>query len=75
MGYTLEDLLAHLEARFEPGMTWANYGSWHIDHIRPLASFSFRKPEEPEFLLAWGLANLQPLWAVDNLRKGARWAA
>lgn len=75
LGFTLADLMAHLEAQFLPGMTWDNRGEWHIDHIRPLCSFSFQTPDDPQFREAWALTNLQPLWAADNLRKGGRWAA
>ncbi len=75
VGYTLADLMAHLEAQFLPGMSWENRGEWHIDHIRPLCSFDFQTPDDPQFREAWALTNLQPLWAVDNLRKGGRWAA
>jgi hypothetical protein len=53
-------------------MTWANHGEWHIDHIRPLASFDLRK--EDHLVLAFHYTNLQPLWAQENLRKGARYA-
>jgi hypothetical protein len=36
----------HFESLFEPDMSWRNYGSlWHIDHIRPVATF---QPVEPE---------------------------
>lgn len=73
LGYTAEELRAHLEAQFRPGMNWDNYGEWHIDHIRPLASFSFDVPEHPDFRTAWALSNLQPLWAAENLSKGAKW--
>lgn len=74
VGYTLKDLMAHLEARFKPGMTWENHGrsGWHIDHIRPIASFNFTSPDDPEFRECWTLENLQPLWAEENLRKGAK---
>lgn len=73
LGYTLKELMEHLEALFEVGMTWENYGPyWHIDHIRPLASFSFSTPKDPEFLEAWAMSNLQPLTAYENRRKGAR---
>lgn len=74
VGYDVEELRAHLEARFLPGMTWENMGEWHIDHVRPLASFSFSGPADDDFRAAWALTNLQPLWAIDNLRKGARYA-
>lgn len=33
-GYTVGDLMRRLEAQFQPGMTWDNYGKWQIDHIR-----------------------------------------
>lgn len=73
VGYSAADLRLHLEARFVPGMGWHNMGEWHIDHIRPLASFNITGPECPDFREAWALENLQPLWAIDNMRKGARW--
>lgn len=70
--YTLDDLRRHLESKFVDGMTWENMGQWHIDHRRPRSSFSYTKPEDAEFKECWSLANLQPLWAVENLRKGAK---
>lgn len=76
LGYTSEELRAHLEGQFRDGMSWENYGirGWHIDHIRPLASFCYETPDDPEFKKAWALSNLQPLWAVDNWRKHAKWS-
>jgi hypothetical protein len=73
LGYSLDDLMRHLEAQFEPWMTWENYGfyGWHIDHIRPLASFTYDTPDDPQFKEAWALSNLRPLRSVDNWRKGA----
>lgn len=71
--YSLDDLRAHLEAQFAAGMSWDHYGKWHIDHIRPLASFNITGPDCPEFKAAWALSNLQPLWGPDNLRKSAKW--
>ena len=59
---------AHLEAQFQPGMSWENYGQWHVDHITPLASA--KTPEELVALCHY--TNLQPLWAADNIRKGAK---
>lgn len=72
LGCTIPELMAHLERRFLPGMTWANWSrhGWHIDHIKPLASFDLTDREQ--FLAACHYTNLQPLWAVDNLRKGDR---
>lgn len=73
IGYTLEQLMSHLAAQFDPWMSWDNYGfyGWHIDHIRPLASFHYDTPDDPEFKEAWALSNLRPLRSTDNWRKGA----
>jgi hypothetical protein len=73
VGYTLEDLRQHIEKQFVDGMAWHNIGEWHVDHIRPMASFNITGPDCPGFKAAWALENLQPLWARDNIRKGARW--
>jgi len=73
VGYALAELISHLEARFVDGMTWANYGEWHIDHVRPVASFSITSVECDDFRACWSLSNLQPLWAADNIAKGARY--
>lgn len=70
--YSLADLMAHLEAQFQPGMTWENYGQWHVDHVKPCALFDFTDAQQ--FNQCWALSNLQPLWALDNLIKGARYA-
>ena len=70
--YTLEDLVIHLERQFLPGMSWENYGRWHIDHIIPCSSFEFESPDDPEFKSCWALSNLRPLWAKDNIRKQAQ---
>lgn len=71
LGYTLQDLISHLERQFSPGMTWENYGDWHIDHIVALADFKYETADEPEFKAAWCLGNLRPLWAVENCKKKA----
>jgi hypothetical protein len=76
VGYTLDELRAHLEEQMQPGMTWDNYGSaWEIDHIRPAASFQFRSPDDSGFKMCWALGNLRPLWKSENRSKGARWDA
>jgi len=74
-GYTLKEMVRHLESQFKSGMDWDNYGDWHVDHIRPVSSFNFTKPEDEEFKQCWALSNLQPLWAKDNLSKGSKWVA
>ena len=67
--YTLEELMAHLEAQFTEGMSWDNYGEWHVDHIKPDSFFKYASVCDPGFMESWKLSNLQPLWAEDNLKK------
>jgi hypothetical protein len=75
LGYSLDDLRRHLESQFREGMTWDNYGDWHVDHIKPLSSFVFECPEDMQFKAAWALSNLQPLWAAENQQKAAKLAS
>lgn len=67
IGCSNEELLEHLESQFTDGMTWDNYGEWHIDHIMPCASFDFSIPDEQ--FECFNYKNLQPLWAADNFSK------
>lgn len=71
LGCEWAELKAHMEARFTAGMSWDNYGKWHVDHIIPLSSAT----TEAELVRLCHFTNLQPLWAADNIRKGARLAA
>ena len=73
LGYTPKQLMAHLESQFTDGMSWDNMGEWHLDHIRPVASFNFDSTYHPELKKCWALNNLQPLWAKDNMSKGNKW--
>ena len=66
-GCTLEYLKNYLEKKFKDGMSWDNYGQWHIDHIRPCASFNLLDPIEQK--ICFHYTNLQPLWAEENLKK------
>jgi len=68
VGCTPDELKIYLEERFTDGMCWDNRGKWHIDHIIPLSS---AKTEDELYNLCH-YTNLQPLWAVDNLKKGNR---
>jgi hypothetical protein len=69
VGYTRLRLVYHIERQFADGMTWANYGRWHIDHILPASSFAYESPDDAEFKACWALSNLRPLWAADNISK------
>lgn len=70
LGCTIEQLRVHLESQFTEGMTWDNYGKWHIDHIKPCASFDLTNKKEQ--LECFHYTNLQPLWARDNILKGSK---
>lgn len=74
LGCSIASLKSHLESKFKPGMTWENYGikGWHIDHIRPCASFNLTKPEEQNKCFHY--TNLQPLWAKENYSKGVKYS-
>lgn len=65
LGYSAMQLKEHIEKQFTDGMSWDNWGKWHIDHIKPVSSFD--KSEKISIINS--LDNLQPLWAVENLKK------
>lgn len=67
--YTKSELKSHIESQFVDGMTWDNRSEWHIDHIKPISLFIKEGETNPAIINA--LSNLQPLWAKDNLLKGA----
>jgi hypothetical protein len=73
IGCSADELKQHFESMFQEGMSWENFGEWHIDHIIPLASVRGNTIEE----LIQGMirlnhySNLQPLWAKDNIKKGS----
>jgi len=70
VGCTTSELMAHLESKFAPGMSWENRSEWHIDHIVPLAAFDLSDPDQQS--QAFHFTNLQPLWATENLRKSRK---
>ena len=63
-------VILHLQKKFQEGMSWDNYGEWHIDHIIPCASFDLTKESEQKKCFHY--TNLQPLWAKDNIHKGCK---
>ena len=71
IGCTPKELKSHIQSLFQDGMSWDNYGLWHIDHIMPCASFDLVKEEQQR--KCFHHSNLQPLWAEDNLSKGDRY--
>jgi hypothetical protein len=66
----IQIVIQHLQKQFKKGMSWDNHGDWHIDHIIPCASFDLTKPSEQKKCFHY--TNLQPLWAKENLNKGAK---
>jgi hypothetical protein len=71
-GYSIAELVVRLERQFTQGMTWERFleGKIHIDHIRPQCMFDLSCTDQVR--ACWSLSNLRPLWAEDNLAKGAR---
>lgn len=72
VGCTRDFLVSYLESKFKDGMSWENHGkTWHVDHIRPCASFDLTKEENVKACFHY--TNLQPLFAKDNILKRDRW--
>jgi hypothetical protein len=67
LGCSFEEFKDHLESQFQPGMSWDNRNLWHIDHIMPV---SMAKNYD-ELVRLNHYRNLRPLWAFDNISKGA----
>jgi len=70
IGCSIPELKKHLELQFKAGMSWNNYGRWHIDHRVACARFDLTKRENQ--LKCFHYSNLQPLWDYENFSKGAR---
>jgi hypothetical protein len=67
--YSPDELINHLENQFTDGMTWDNYGEWHVDHITPISLYDIKEIGDSEFMECWSLKNLQPMWGEENIRK------
>lgn len=74
LGYDWLAFRSHLEALFEPGMTWENYGEWQIDHVEPVSWFDFKTTRGTAFRKAWAITNLCPRWRSSEIarRHGSR---
>jgi len=71
IGCTIEELKQHLENQFSEGMTFENYGKWHIDHVKPCSLFNLEN--EADQRECFNYKNLQPLWAIDNIIKSNKY--
>lgn len=69
---TIPEFRSYIQSKFTDGMSWENYGDWHLDHVRPLSSFDLADPQQFEEAVHY--SNYQPLWADDNFRKGSRYS-
>jgi hypothetical protein len=70
--FTAEQLKTHIEKLFTDGMNWDNRNLWHIDHKVPISAFNFITYRDFDFKRCWGLDNLRPMWATENIKKGNR---
>ena len=70
LGISIPKYRIYLESKFLPEMSWGNYGpfGWHIDHIVPISAFDLADTAQRS--RAFHYTNTQPLWAVDNWKKG-----
>lgn len=66
-GYSKDDLIERIESTFKSGMSWDNYGAWHIDHIVPVSLMVANGCEDPKIVNA--LSNLRAMWAEENIAK------
>ena len=64
---SISELKLYIESQFQSGMTWDNYGAWHLDHVIPCDAYDLSDPEQQK--LCFHYTNLQPLWAEENLMK------
>ena len=69
LGLDLAGFKSHIESKFQEGMTWENYGQWHVDHIKPISLAR----NEQEIVELNHYTNLQPLWASENIKKSNKY--
>ena len=70
LGCNIETLKQHIEQQFTEGMSWENYGEWHIDHKILL---KYNKPSLEEVAKRLHYTNTEPMWASENMSKGCRY--
>ena len=69
LGYSVGELVDHIESQFTDGMGWHNMSEWHRDHILPIRSFDLDRVDSEDFKRCYSLDNLMPVWAEDNMNK------
>ena len=70
LGCDVGEFRAYLQENFEEGMTWENYGKWHLGHQLPCCMFHLSKLEEQ--YRCFHFTNILPEWGPDNLKKGGK---
>jgi hypothetical protein len=70
LGCSISEFKIYIESLFKEGMSWDNWGKWHLDHIIPLASVDLTIRDN--VLRVCNYKNFQPLWAEDNIKKGCK---
>ena len=71
LGCDLNYFRKYIEDKFTDGMSWDNIAEWHLDHIKPCSSFDLTDLSQQKECFFY--KNLQPLWGVDNLKKGSQY--
>jgi len=71
IGCNQNELKEHLEKNFKDGMSFDNYGEWEIDHIKPISLYNL--DDTAEMLECFNYKNLQPLWKIENRKKGNKY--
>ena len=69
LGCSSEALRIHISSQWTEGMSWDNYGIWHVDHKLPITNFNISEMGDEEFMRCWSLDNLQPMWGIENIKK------
>ena len=70
LGCSIDEFKDYLEIKFQEGMTFGNYGEWHLDHIKPCYYFDLTNINQRKECFRY--TNFQPLWRLDNLRKNKK---
>ena len=70
LGCNIKTFKKHIEHQFTEGMSWENYGEWHIDHKILL---KYKKPSLEEVVQRLHNTNTQPIWVSENISKGCQY--
>lgn len=77
LGCSIDNFVIYIESQFDVGMNWSNWGngegSWHLDHIVPIALFDISKESHRQ--RCFHFSNMRPLWAAENLKKNAKFTS